>query len=37
MGDPQNITIEGVSPGMEFGEASYGPVTREDIVAYARA
>ena len=37
MGDPQNITLEGVAPGMEFGEVAYGPVSREDIVRYARA
>lgn len=37
MTDPQNITVDGVSPGMEFGEAAYGPLTREDIVRYARA
>lgn len=37
MGDPQSITIDGVSPGMEFGEVAYGPLTREDIAGYARA
>lgn len=37
MTDPQNITVDGVSPGMEFGEVAYGPLTREDIVRYARA
>lgn len=37
MGDPQNITISGVAVGMELGEAAYGPISREDIVAYARA
>jgi acyl dehydratase len=31
------LTMEGVSPGMEFEETVFGPVSREDIVRYADA
>jgi peroxisomal enoyl-CoA hydratase 2 len=34
---PQTITMEGVSPGMEFGEMVFGPLGRVDIVKYAGA
>ena len=32
---PTTMTLEGVTPGMEFEEKVFGPLTREDIVAYA--
>jgi acyl dehydratase len=34
---PQSITLDGVVPGMEFGETVYGPIDRSDIVRYAGA
>ena len=34
---PHNLTLEGVSTGMEFGEYVLGPITRADIVRYAGA
>ncbi len=37
MSVPQTITMEGVSPGMEFGEMVFGPLERVDIVKYAGA
>lgn len=37
MSVPWNITLEGVTPGMELEEISYGPITREAIKAYAEA
>lgn len=37
MGEPSAITLEGVMPGMDLGEAVFGPLTREDFVAYANA
>ncbi|HEX2196682.1 MAG TPA: MaoC/PaaZ C-terminal domain-containing protein [Actinomycetota bacterium] len=37
MSVPQTITMEGVSPGMEFGEMVFGPLARVDIVKYAGA
>ena len=37
MSVPQTITLDGVSPGMEFGEMVFGPLTRVDIVKYAGA
>lgn len=37
MSEPQPVALSGVSPGMEFGEVVYGPLTRSDIDAYAGA
>jgi acyl dehydratase len=37
MGEPQTITLEGVTPGMDLGEIVYGPLERVDIVRYAGA
>jgi acyl dehydratase len=37
MSTPAQITLEGVSPGMELDEMVFGPVTREAIVRYAEA
>ena len=37
MSEPSDITLEGVMPGMDLGEAVFGPLTREDFVAYANA
>jgi acyl dehydratase len=37
MSQPQKITLEGVTPGMELGEAVFGPLGRVDIVRYAGA
>ena len=37
MGEPQSISVENVTPGMELGEIVFGPVTREDFVRYAAA
>lgn len=37
MGEPQSITIDAVTPGMEFGDVVFGPVSREDFVRYAEA
>lgn len=37
MSVPWNITLEGVTPGMELEEITYGPITREAIKAYAEA
>ena len=34
---PVRMTLEGVTPGMEFEERVFGPVTREDFVRYAEA
>ena len=34
---PQRLTLEGVSPGMEFEEMVFGPLSREDFVRYAEA
>ena len=34
---PTNITLEGITPGMEFEETVFGPVSREDFVRYAAA
>ena len=34
---PSRLTLEGVTPGMEFEETVFGPVSREDIVRYAEA
>lgn len=37
MTTPQDITLAGVTPGMDLEEFVYGPISREDIVAYADA
>ncbi len=37
MSDVQNITLEEISPGQEFGDVVYGPFEREDFVRYAKA
>lgn len=37
MGEPQSITLENVTPGMELGEIVFGPLTRDDFVRYAEA
>ena len=37
MSAPDDITLEHVSPGMEFGEAVYGPLKRDDFARYAEA
>lgn len=34
---PSRLTIDGVTPGMDFEETVFGPVSREDIVRYAEA
>lgn len=34
---PTRPTRDGVSPGMEFEETVFGPVSRDDIVRYAEA
>jgi acyl dehydratase len=34
---PQDLTLEGVAPGMEMGEVVFGPLTRADIARYAGA
>jgi acyl dehydratase len=37
MSEPQIITTDGVSPGIELGEIVLGPIERADIVRYAGA
>ncbi|MEO8322949.1 MAG: MaoC/PaaZ C-terminal domain-containing protein [Actinomycetota bacterium] len=37
MGAPSNITLDAVTPGMDLGPVVYGPLSREDLVRYARA
>lgn len=37
MGEPQTISLAGVTPGMEMGEVVFGPLSRQDIVRYAGA
>ena len=37
MGEPQTITLDSVTPGMELGEAVFGPLERDDFVRYAQA
>lgn len=37
MGVPQHITLEGITPGMDFGPVVFGPLSREDFVRYAEA
>jgi acyl dehydratase len=34
---PTQLTMEGVTPGMDFDEIVFGPVSRADIVRYAGA
>ena len=34
---PTRLTLDGVTPGMEFEEKVFGPVSREDFVRYAEA
>ena len=34
---PRRLTLEGVTPGMEFDEVVFGPLRRDDFVAYAEA
>jgi peroxisomal enoyl-CoA hydratase 2 len=34
---PQEITLDGVTPGMDLGEVVFGPLERADIVRYAGA
>ena len=34
---PTRPTRDGISPGMEFEETVFGPLSREDIVRYAQA
>ena len=37
MSETSDITLDAVTPGMDLGEAVFGPVSREDFVAYADA
>jgi len=37
MGETQSISMDAVTPGMEFGDVVFGPVAREDFVRYAEA
>ena len=34
---PKRLTLEGITPGMDFDEVVFGPLTREDFVRYAEA
>jgi acyl dehydratase len=34
---PNRITLDGITPGMEFEERVFGPLQREDFVRYAEA
>ena len=34
---PTRLTLDGVTPGMEFDEVVFGPLSREDFVRYAEA
>jgi len=34
---PKRLTMDGVTPGMEFDEVVFGPLRREDFVRYAEA
>jgi acyl dehydratase len=34
---PKRLTLDGVTPGMDFEEVVFGPLTREDFVRYAEA
>src|SRR5687767_2123984 len=37
MSETSDITLDAITPGMDLGEAVFGPVSREDFVAYADA
>ena len=37
MGVPQEVTIDGLSVGQDFGEVVFGPLGRDDFVRYANA
>jgi acyl dehydratase len=37
MSEPQVITMDGVTPGMELEETVFGPLHRDDFVRYAEA
>ena len=37
MGTPETITMDGITPGQEFGEVVFGPLERVDLVRYAGA
>jgi acyl dehydratase len=37
MGVPQEVTIDALSVGQDFGEVVFGPVGRDDFVRYAHA
>ena len=37
MSEPSTITFDAITPGMDLGEAVFGPLTREDFVRYAEA
>ena len=37
MSEPQTLTLDAVTPGMDLGEVVFGPLTREDFVRYANA
>ncbi|MEA2517636.1 MAG: hypothetical protein QOG16_1474 [Actinomycetota bacterium] len=34
---PSEITLDAITPGMDLGEVVFGPLKREDFVAYANA
>jgi acyl dehydratase len=34
---PTKLTMEGITPGMDFAEIVFGPISRADIVRYAGA
>jgi acyl dehydratase len=34
---PTRLTLEGVTPGLDFDEMVFGPISRQDIVRYAGA
>jgi acyl dehydratase len=35
--EPQSMTMDGVTPGMDLGDVVFGPIRRVDIVRYAGA
>ena len=37
MSAPFRISLNEITPGMDFGEAVFGPIDRQDIVRYAEA
>ncbi|MDQ3618679.1 MAG: MaoC family dehydratase N-terminal domain-containing protein [Actinomycetota bacterium] len=37
MGTPETITMQGITPGQEFGEVVFGPLEKVDFVRYAGA